>query len=375
MSKLRGLPQDDTDVRFSKTLAYLLRHGAEKHGLPMRKDGFVRVSDLLQEPTLKTLTFPHLRHLVESNAKKRFVLFYGVDPSPNRPERRKKQQGKTKKTAASAAAAEQEIHPETEAGEELPLLPIEPPQVPPYPAAQSSSSSQPSPPPPQSSTPPAPASNPAEGEWFIRAAQGHSIQTVTTEHLDPITQADEAGLQKVGEMVHGTKSELWESIHVLTSTGTIHSTLPPSSLAGPRANSTLYIYLSLPTLLSRQPEPVPVFVSTNNVILTPGDSNGVIPASMFHKVVRLRRELPDRTAAISAGQGPEEAESGVRGQVAPTVGDEAQEPGQAQTQAQAEQTAKPKRDRKNREKPLKPTFIEEIIWEDGVVVDPPQRVE
>lgn len=47
MSKLRGLEKDDADVRYSKTLAYLLRHGAEKQGLPMRQDGYVRVVDIV----------------------------------------------------------------------------------------------------------------------------------------------------------------------------------------------------------------------------------------------------------------------------------------------------------------------------------------
>lgn len=35
-------------MRLSKTLAYLLRHGAEKEGLPMRRDGYVKVHDLVR---------------------------------------------------------------------------------------------------------------------------------------------------------------------------------------------------------------------------------------------------------------------------------------------------------------------------------------
>lgn len=48
MPQLRGLPKDSPDVRLSKTLAYLLRHGAEKEGLPMRRDGYVKVHDLVR---------------------------------------------------------------------------------------------------------------------------------------------------------------------------------------------------------------------------------------------------------------------------------------------------------------------------------------
>jgi hypothetical protein len=46
-SKLRGHPRDSPDVQLSKTLSYLLRHGAEKEKLPIRADGFVSVRDLV----------------------------------------------------------------------------------------------------------------------------------------------------------------------------------------------------------------------------------------------------------------------------------------------------------------------------------------
>lgn len=50
-----------------------------------------------------------------------------------------------------------------------------------------------------------------QAEYFIRAAQGHSLSTVTTEHLEPVSN-DEAGKRMVGEMVHGSKEELWDVI-------------------------------------------------------------------------------------------------------------------------------------------------------------------
>src|ERR1700761_7517035 len=39
---------DNPEVRTSKFLSYLLRHGAEKEGLKMRSDGYVNVDDLVR---------------------------------------------------------------------------------------------------------------------------------------------------------------------------------------------------------------------------------------------------------------------------------------------------------------------------------------
>ena len=46
-AKLRGSPRDDPKTRLSKSLSYVLRHGAEKEGIPIRPDGFVLVDDLV----------------------------------------------------------------------------------------------------------------------------------------------------------------------------------------------------------------------------------------------------------------------------------------------------------------------------------------
>lgn len=46
-AKLRGQDRDSPDVRISKTLSWLLRHGAQSEGLEIRTDGYVKVDDLV----------------------------------------------------------------------------------------------------------------------------------------------------------------------------------------------------------------------------------------------------------------------------------------------------------------------------------------
>ncbi|KAJ6559168.1 KptA family-domain-containing protein [Mycena vulgaris] len=79
--KLRGLPKDSPDVRVSKTLSWILRHGAKSEGLVMRPDGFVRVTDLLANPKLKTLDLEALQGIVKADAKQRYdlILEEGTD--------------------------------------------------------------------------------------------------------------------------------------------------------------------------------------------------------------------------------------------------------------------------------------------------------
>ncbi|KAJ7109756.1 KptA family-domain-containing protein [Mycena crocata] len=72
--KLRGLPKDSPEVRVSKTLSWILRHGAKSEGLAMRPDGFVKVTDLLANPKLKTLDLEALQAIVAADAKQRYDL-------------------------------------------------------------------------------------------------------------------------------------------------------------------------------------------------------------------------------------------------------------------------------------------------------------
>jgi hypothetical protein len=49
---LRGRPTDPLPTRVSKTLAFLLRHGADKEGLAIRPDGYLLVDELVRSPSL-----------------------------------------------------------------------------------------------------------------------------------------------------------------------------------------------------------------------------------------------------------------------------------------------------------------------------------
>jgi 2'-phosphotransferase len=43
-------PNDSPDVATSKTLAYILRHGAEKESLHIRTDGYIKLDDVVCPP-------------------------------------------------------------------------------------------------------------------------------------------------------------------------------------------------------------------------------------------------------------------------------------------------------------------------------------
>lgn len=88
--------------------------------------------------------------------------------------------------------------------------------------------------------------------------------------------------------------------------------------SGPRANSSLFIHLSLDRL-SRHDPAIPIYMSTNEVILTPGNEQGVIPSDLFERVVMVCKErlVPSQeeqaaaaAAAASSGTGGEESKRG-----------------------------------------------------------------
>ena len=70
----RGREDDDPRVRCSKTLSYLLRHGAVQSGLKMTSDGYAAVADILAFPQFKDCTAEMIRDLVANDAKMRYSL-------------------------------------------------------------------------------------------------------------------------------------------------------------------------------------------------------------------------------------------------------------------------------------------------------------
>src|SRR5690554_2179226 len=72
----RGKRGESRLVTLSKTLSYLLRHGAEKHRLHMSRDGFVELESIMALPTITNnkYTLDEVREVVENNDKKRFTL-------------------------------------------------------------------------------------------------------------------------------------------------------------------------------------------------------------------------------------------------------------------------------------------------------------
>jgi len=123
-----------------------------------------------------------------------------------------------------------------------------------------------------------------DGELLIRANQGHTVTTVTSENLlKPILSADE-----VSVCVHGTyrrklhlilQSGLnrMERLHVHFSSG-----LPSDGevISGMRPDVNVLIHLDVRKALH---DGMKLYISDNNVILTEG-FDGIIPVKYFEKI-------------------------------------------------------------------------------------------
>ncbi|KAF7796824.1 hypothetical protein EIP86_008008 [Pleurotus ostreatoroseus] len=79
--KPRGFAHDSPLTRISKTMSYLLRHGAKDHNLQLRPDGFARVDELLALPVMAGVDFETLERIVEKDRKNRYTLQFGPDLS------------------------------------------------------------------------------------------------------------------------------------------------------------------------------------------------------------------------------------------------------------------------------------------------------
>jgi len=217
VAKPVGKPKPTPDVRVSKTLSYILRHGAQSEGLFMRPDGYVRVTDLLALPKFRSVNFLTIERIVQEDEKMRYHLLSDADAF-------------------------------TEGGE----------------------------------------AGTGESIWWIRANQGHSLESVNldmTEVIDP---------GQIPMAVHGTTHGPWKKIqkeglsrmkrnHIHLAQGLAGDGV----ISGMRTSSQILIYLDLAKALK---DGLKFFVSTNGVVLSPGNEAGFIPPTYFKRVEKANRE-------------------------------------------------------------------------------------
>ncbi|KAG9126135.1 hypothetical protein FRC07_004742 [Ceratobasidium sp. 392] len=251
----RDRRSEPIEVRMSKTLSYILRHGAAKEGLAIRSDGYVRVTELvslfglsgltatqpvvaqLARPKLKELNLPGLLKIVETDQKQRYQLGAQLS-SPDEP-----------------------------------IVPI--PKV---------------------------AFPDSTAVLWIRANQGHTLKVgnsaeapVSQNYLRLHLEVDDLELKPVvtpSEVpcaVHGTSFKAWENIksqglsrmqrnHIHLASGR-----PGGSgvISGMRNSSQVLIFIDMQAAMAVG---IPFQISTNGVILTSGDSSGSIPPEFFASV-------------------------------------------------------------------------------------------
>ncbi|KAG8923431.1 hypothetical protein FRC01_012767 [Tulasnella sp. 417] len=226
---------ESREVTISKACSYILRHGAEKEGLSMRADGFIKVTDLLARPKIAKLECDSdtLRAIVASNDKQRFTLLFEPEGTGRDPEQQA--------TASTTTTTIESI-------------------------------SEPS------------SSGSINGTWWIRANQGHSLKVEELE-LTPVTSAAEIPIA-----VHGTDMSAWNHIkneglskmarnHIHMAKGLSDD---QTVISGMRKNSTVFIYVNAEAAMA---EGILFSTSANGVILSPGNDKGFIPPHLFQRVI------------------------------------------------------------------------------------------
>ena len=68
-----GQGEVSEDVKVSKYLSWVLRHGAEKEKLPIDEKGFIPLKAILSKPKMKGYDEGFVQKIVDTNDKKRFV--------------------------------------------------------------------------------------------------------------------------------------------------------------------------------------------------------------------------------------------------------------------------------------------------------------
>jgi len=237
----------DPDVQLSKSLSWILRHGAKGEGLTMRSDGYVKLDDLLSRPKMRGVTFEKVKEIVETNNKQRFTLL--LEPP-------------------SASSATTDVIATS--------VPVEIPH------------------PAQVTIPALPGSEvptdleeliEAGGTWYIRANQGHTLKVDELE-LRLVKDASEIPMA-----IHGTNLKAWQAISQkgLSTMGRNHIHIaagkPGASgvLSGMRTGSQVLIYINVAKAMEGG---IKFSISANGVILTEGNQEGFLPKEYFEKVER-----------------------------------------------------------------------------------------
>ncbi|XP_053735818.1 tRNA 2'-phosphotransferase 1 isoform X1 [Synchiropus splendidus] len=229
----RGRREEDRYVRLSKSLSYVLRHGASQMGLHLSTDGFLYVDDLLAHPQFHSYSLEDVQRVVDTNDKQRFKL------------RPHTQDGRLQIRANQGHTVQVK---------DLELKPV------------------------QAGSPDCPAEA-VHGSymrhWTSIQQQGLGRMRRTHIHLAPGLPGEDGVIS--GELVCLVK-------HFLSPVGTSFC-FPP----GMRRDCNLAVFIDVPKALN---DGIEFFWSENQVLLTPGDSDGMLLPKYFSRALQLR---PTRT--------------------------------------------------------------------------------
>ncbi|KAF9078019.1 KptA family-domain-containing protein [Rhodocollybia butyracea] len=128
--------------------------------------------------------------------------------------------------------------------------------------------------------------------WWIRANQGHSIETLDLE-LERVGSAD-----KIPTVIHGTTEEAWKIIskHGLSRMNRNHIHFAQGFgrkddqkvFSGIRKSSRILIYVDAAKALA---DGIKFYLSSNDVVLSPGNEAGYLEPKYFQRVERVGRKL------------------------------------------------------------------------------------
>ncbi|KAL0488345.1 tRNA 2'-phosphotransferase [Acrasis kona] len=211
----RNNRDEDPKTKLSKSLSYILRHGATKEGIKLSDDGYALLADILKKSNFKNVTEEQVKDVVDTCSKQRYKLIERTNPDTN------------------------------------------------------------------------------QTALYIRANQGHSVAVVKGDQLlKPITGVDQ--LPEGTKMIHGTYSSKWDLIkksglskmnrqHVHFACGERGD---KEVISGMRNSCDVLIYIDIKKLLD---DGIPLFLSDNNVLLTPGKGDtGFVPVDCFERVVNIK---------------------------------------------------------------------------------------